>query len=412
MPLDLQGRMEENRSRGVAGFNEIVADWASQVRQEHPQHTTQLAAAEGLLVAIGKKLGEALPAAKHRSLLLSAYRILDYYQDRFGQRRWKHLQDYLRIADQLAYDCYRPVLKRKKLPAPLIVMNGAAGPYIQKRETPFVVESVVGNAGIDAEAAMARLLPFAVIGMPWDAHGRWEALPVIAHEVGHAVEDDLQLTAALQGVFADALWKEWQRELFADAWGCVCCGPAFLYGLAEYLWAGDRDDGKVRRGTKYPPAWLRLRCAAAVLGHLKLPGDSITAWLDEFPAPPDSGAYLAEAEAAMKRLLTEDLVPTVRIEQYSMSLTELKTAEKLARRWAGLESGVPEPASMVVSAAAARLAYNLAPERDNGPVAAALKAAVRPETRDAESSWHLLLAMDGAPGEDRNAGLIRMLLGE
>ena len=344
--------------------------------------------------------------------MLSAYRILDYYQDRFGQRRWRHLQDYLRIADQLAYDCYRPVLKRKKLPAPLIVMNGAAVPYIQKRETSFVVESVVGNAGIDAEAAMARLLPFAVIGMPWDALGRWEALPVIAHEVGHAVEDDLQLTAALQGVFDDPLWKEWQRELFADAWGCVCCGPAFLYGLAEYLWAGDRDDGKVRRGTKYPPAWLRLRCAAAVLGHLKLPGAAIQAWLDEFPAPADGGAHLAEAEAAMRRLLTEDLGQIGRIEQHAMSPAERKTAEKLARRWAGLETGVPEQASMVVTAAAARLAFTLAPERHNGPVAAALTAAVRPETRDAEPGWQLLAAMDAAVGEDRNAALIRMLLGE
>ena len=66
---------------------------------------------------------------------------------------------------------------------------------------------------------------------------------VVAHEVGHAVEHDFWLEAALTAAFAalavpderKVAWSAWREELFADAYGVLCCGPAYVQALMDFL---------------------------------------------------------------------------------------------------------------------------------------------------------------------------------
>jgi len=88
---------------------------------------------------------------------------------------------------------------------------------------------------------------------------------IIAHEVGHVLEDDFSLTAeiraALDGAglrFAD-VWKGWAREMFADVYGCCAMGPAFAGAMID-LNATKVNSVQIEERTygKYPTRNLRI----------------------------------------------------------------------------------------------------------------------------------------------------------
>src|SRR5207244_3369449 len=104
---------------------------------------------------------------------------------------------------------------------------------------------------------------------------------VIGHEVGHVVEEDFKLTAGLDDRLANAMnkalidekrqpaWKMWRREIFADLYGNLVGGPAFVGSLLDFLATDqtstetDRREGP--RWGSYPPDYLRILLNLAAL---------------------------------------------------------------------------------------------------------------------------------------------------
>jgi len=98
---------------------------------------------------------------------------------------------------------------------------------------------------------------------------------VIAHEVGHDVEQDFQLTGTISALLEAAMkekefpddhrkaWRAWLRECFADLYGNLVAGPAFVESLLDFLAtdkiATKQDVRTARKWGAYPPDYLRVR---------------------------------------------------------------------------------------------------------------------------------------------------------
>lgn len=222
--------------------------------------------------------------------LLAVHRIWEFFRGKLAQRRDPLLGRYLDFADELAWACYRRV-QEKAFPdpadprlkeAPLIFLNGGMSPFALPRVERFSAEEVPGEPLDRSWQKVTRALPVPVIGIPWYQTDRIFDSLVIAHEVGHIVERDFQLEDRVTSLLKAAVdptrlaaWTAWQSEVFADIFGCVCAGPAFVTNLLETI-AVDANvvqtdiqlDGTW--GT-YPTLFLRALVNMAALEQLGFP---------------------------------------------------------------------------------------------------------------------------------------------
>jgi hypothetical protein len=215
------------------------------------------------------------------NLILSEHRIWEYFRSKFLQRQEAGLVDYLRAADEFAWECYHPVQavvfpqakdpKRKE--PPLTFFNGGLSPFSVSRGKTFRPEAVAGKVlNLNPEDYLLKL-PIPVVGVPWDQVSHLPAVLVLGHEVGHIVEDDFGLTGDLQRILKDAItaakaetreaaWTSWLGEIFADLYGCLAAGPAFAGTLIDFLAKGkSRISGEERIHPKwdsYPTDYLRV----------------------------------------------------------------------------------------------------------------------------------------------------------
>ncbi|WP_031170433.1 hypothetical protein [Streptomyces durhamensis] len=234
--------------------------------------------------------------------VLDLHHVWDFYRTRFLLRRVRDYRRLLGVADELAWECYGPVLglagARPKEP-PLVGFSRAAAPRAHRRGSAY--HDLLPRGGIHTakgREAAARL-PFPVIDVPWSFRSHLPGLLTVAHEAAHHIDDDCGLgdeirrrvaTAGLPPERA-AHWERWSGEAFADVCAAVLCGPAYAAVLAELLDAGDDVDERDFDGA-HPPPGARLRLAAAAARPAGRPG-----------APDDTGDG-AEARAVAGALTT------------------------------------------------------------------------------------------------------------
>lgn len=208
--------------------------------------------------------------------LLAIHRIWEFFRGKLAQRRDPLLVRYLNFADELAWACYRPVQARavpdsgdpRLKEPPLIFLNGGISPFALPRVERYSAEEVPGEPLDRSWQRVTRALPVPVIGIPWYQTDRIFDSLVIAHEVGHIVEKDFELEPRISSLLSSAVpsehgdaWNAWSSEVFADLFGCVCAGPAFVTNLLETIAVDARlveTDIQVegRWGT-YPTLFLR-----------------------------------------------------------------------------------------------------------------------------------------------------------
>lgn len=140
------------------------------------------------------------------------------------------------------------------------------------------------------------------IRLPHTARGQPSLLAILLHEVGHAVQMDLDLRVAFQShveARLGPLWGAWATEVFADACAVAAGGRAILPTLVA--WEAQPDTKLRRPGTlpdSYPPPLVRWELVRAWGEHLGLPmsehavelpspaslDPSVASLLDELPA--------------------------------------------------------------------------------------------------------------------------------
>src|SRR5262249_36814252 len=137
-----------------------------------------------------------------------------------------NLRNELRCADEFAWECYRPALecaieanalptKKVRREPPLVFFSDDASPFVQTRDT-VILPGATEQSDILRFGRETFALPVPVIGVPWLHLNHLPAAATIAHEVGHTVEDDFELSKSLNSAFATlpearrAAWQAWR----------------------------------------------------------------------------------------------------------------------------------------------------------------------------------------------------------
>jgi hypothetical protein len=265
-------------------------DWRQRTQRGRKleKHHTQVQAITAKLDDFLNRVAEPDPTAAEpfkdyerisRSLI-GAHRVWAYFRSKLALRDVDWLAADLKCADELAWECYRPARERAAAAGaippeglkepPLVFFSNDASPFAQARHSVFEPERINEQGDVKRLGEALLLLPIPVIGVPWFQLNHLPMAVVVAHEVGHAVEHDFGLVKPLADAFAALpvdgerrpAWSSWRHELFADAYGVLCVGPAFVLALMHFL-AGDAAiiQGERVEGPawgRYPNRFLRM----------------------------------------------------------------------------------------------------------------------------------------------------------
>src|SRR4029077_17847174 len=105
---------------------------------------------------------------------------------------------------------------------------------------------------------------------------------------------DFELTADITtalsraGLDHEDTWKDWASEVFADLYGCLCMGPAFVGAMMDLLsTSASSVQTETRTGGKYPTRALRVELMLGALtqaGHTADAARLRTTWEDAYGA--------------------------------------------------------------------------------------------------------------------------------
>jgi hypothetical protein len=301
--MSLGERKRAELDRKAAGLTEEFDHWLqiSAPGGDLEKHCTQIRAITSVLTlhvasldadcnGAGEQAILAGAAGRERDLL-AVHRIWDFFRAKLALRFVPWFGEYLGVADELAWSCYEPAQRRVEgdvgKEPPLVYLNGGSSPLTLPRGSGWLAEQVPDEElrAEQLEDAL-RELPIPVIGVPWFHARHLPDAPVIGHEVGHDVERDLGLTAVLRSLVGRGLcasrapedrraaWQSWCGELFADVYGTLAGGPAYVGALMDFV-AGPRHRvvqewrGNGAWGS-YPTRTLRVLACTRVLERLEL----------------------------------------------------------------------------------------------------------------------------------------------
>jgi len=326
----------------LSSLTEEFDYWLTQSKPKgyFEKHHTQISAVTHILDQLHQGVKQRVKAAQtpekilavsHTAaqMMLAVHRIWEYFRSKFIQRREERLGKYLRAADEFAWACYQPVLDcanaaqpgaYRKEP-PLVFFNGGSSPFSVSRERSFEGEAVPNELLSGPELRrVLNSLPIPVIGVPWFQVAHLPDALVIGHEVGHTIEDDFKLTDSLnkhlQVAFQAGIeekhqpaWQAWAGEIFADLYGCLATGPAFVSSLMDFLVRNtsvlEQENRIAPHWGEYPTNHLRMFCNFAVLKAMDFAEeeDLRTTWLAHCPAP-QLAAFVPDVEKIVDALLT------------------------------------------------------------------------------------------------------------
>jgi hypothetical protein len=253
-----------------AAFNDELDAWKGSL-PALPKHTSQIRRLTALFEPLAGKIAERIEAAGRGDVaargyelgaeVLVLFRIWAFYRQKLSQRFVPWHRDVLDVADEIAFRFWRPARDAALAAAPpkararlakeppLVFFNGDVSPYTMTRKSAFEPEQAEGLEAdkIAWASKVLRRSPVPVIGVPYFATRHPPDLMVLAHEVGHNVEDDFGLSAELEAALDRALeaegrpasrreaWRAWAGEVFADVWGVLTGGPAFVGALTDFI---------------------------------------------------------------------------------------------------------------------------------------------------------------------------------
>lgn len=226
--------------------------------------------------------------------ILELHRIWEFFRSKFALRSVKWFSSYLEAADEFAWSCYEKaqslvveehVARSEIKEPPLVFFNGGLSPFSMPRRLAFQAEEVP-REGLKTEKFIELLgdLPVPLIGIPWFQIQYLPDALVIGHEVGHIVRDDFRLGPRTEALLKKGFkkgkvrkehwqaWLEWLDEVFADIYGTLATGPAFVGSLMDFLAMGKENVVKEKRTNlnwgSYPTVYLRILLNLEVLGKL------------------------------------------------------------------------------------------------------------------------------------------------
>ncbi|MFN8465208.1 MAG: hypothetical protein U0X20_06635 [Caldilineaceae bacterium] len=300
--------------------------------------------------------------AQRNGGLLYANYVWAYFRTKFAQRRVDAFTGVLGCTDEYAWECYSPARRcaeaagkiagDKIKEPPLTFFDSDVTPYMRGRRSLYTPEGV-GKLQTEFEGLKATLaaLPVPLVSLPWLQVGHLPAAVAIAHEIGHVVEHDFELQDAYQAAIAalplkdrGSAWAAWESEMFADVYGCLCAGPAYVLTLIDFLAGPQHEVGyepvDLADPGDYPPRKVRIAFNLDVLAALGIDDAGAAAlWQGAYgePAPPapDYGPLYDDATKVAAALLDTQL--PVFGGQAIRAVTDLPAEDKHStRQWRGI----------------------------------------------------------------------------
>lgn len=222
--------------------------------------------------------------------ILTAHAIWEVFRGKLAQRFDGHFQPRLAAYDDLAWACYEPAMLRyssAKREPPLVYLNATWSAFLRRRDRSFEKDVDAGKDArdllddADYRATIAQL-PVLLLGLPWFQIAHLPSALMIAHEIGHAVEWDFELTSRLDsalhaaGLNHDADWRFAASEVFADLYGVLCLGRSFAAALIDLLAADKALVAAENEFTVYPTRTCRVALVVEALRYFGL-NDEATA---------------------------------------------------------------------------------------------------------------------------------------
>lgn len=293
--MDLAQRKKIELQQKLASLQRELTNWRDQSKAYAPleKHQSQIhrmtIQLEGLNKQIESELSQLADTgpgvlSKARDLevaMLESHRVWEFFRSKLTLRSIEWFNSYLIAADDLAWEGYSAaqlkldpnyLAKDKVKEPPLVFFNGGSSPFTMPRDYAFQPEAVPGETiKTERVTEVLRALPIPVIGVPWFQIQHLPELLVVAHEVGHDVEFDFKLKGDVTSALNRATkidigrlpaWHAWSTEIFADIYGVLSCGPAFVQSLIDFLATDpDKTTQAVRTAANwglYPTDYLRV----------------------------------------------------------------------------------------------------------------------------------------------------------
>lgn len=242
-------------------------------------------------------------------LVLEVHRSWQYFRQKLVVRQSPPFGEMLEALDELVWSCYKPLREiatanRKNPPGPPFIEAGAIreppltffnsnwSPAASARDESLPLEETVdsgeGRYAQEGKLADKRLvnLLIPVIGLPWSNITFLPEALLLAHETAHLLDYDLQLadqieanlkavTPKIPAARLKNYWLPWSTEVFADLYGTLCAGPAFVGALITLV-AGSPKDTLNTFNESYPTPHLRVALALKALENLGFAAEATT----------------------------------------------------------------------------------------------------------------------------------------
>src|SRR5215510_3651183 len=266
----------------------------------------------------GKVISEFKDLEKNGKLLLFAdslerkalavHMVWDFFRSKFALREVGAFAPYLALADAFTRECYvEPFRKMKNLPtgelcpAPLVTFDNEISPWAKPQNLSKPDPQEGGFLTPQQFNDALKQLPVALLGLPWSFLSYLPHMSLLAHEVGHAIERDCDLESTLDLAANNmplsdeghrAAWQTWRKEVFADLYGALMAGPAFVWSLADYLAKDEQSITAENRPhsnqswTQYPTTSLRILLLCRFLESHNFAADAASIrsqWKTDYP---------------------------------------------------------------------------------------------------------------------------------
>jgi hypothetical protein len=219
-------------------------------------------------------------------LILEVHRTWQFFRESLIARQGPPFASVLEALDEFAWSCYHPVFAKTPEP-PLVFFSAAWSPLALARQHSLIVtqELTDGPAGptqLDPVRVKQMVIP--TVSLPWYATAFLPLVLMLAHEMAHLVDFELGLAenitrnlreAKIDKTNLERYWLPWQAEVFADLYGVLTMGPAYVQALMTLLVHTRNTVLNIADGAnKYPTYHFRFLIALDALTRLGFAGQA------------------------------------------------------------------------------------------------------------------------------------------
>lgn len=325
--MDITSRVVTDMKRRTSLLPKDVENWftaASVDSSLMSLHRTQILAIRTMMQTLLKRqppLVDKLSAAQSPGDFAHAYNDLtvevigtnglwNLFRMILNQEKDVALGPILKSAHLISADCYLTCM-RKAAALGIVSQDQFREPplvYLDAMDSPVTLSRGTQTKFVNSLLLLGKqLLPIPVIRMPVDHLSCMWLLCTIHHEVGHDIDQDLELENELNALLIAALkqqpaapalndritlWQHWTREILGDTFGILLGGAGYAFTMATLLMPLAPLFDAPQKNKPHPDSYLRINLLAAMLKKLGVPDLTSAAdfmlhkWYDPQPNKP------------------------------------------------------------------------------------------------------------------------------